>query len=162
MIRGSVSLGEVSNQTNRTDEGQRCEMKKQGGGEINTEAPLERLGTGSSLSSPNTVEFFYRFVLNNFKSLSLPSWLTQYPCSNWDNDGAVPRLTLCALQPLKSHISTLVFRSCSTWCTQRKKITRSEHKPENIFKKSVVFLKSKKKVRGSPLTFRFQIKQTSL
>ena len=36
MIRGSVSLGEVLNQTNRADEGQRCEMKKQGGGEINT------------------------------------------------------------------------------------------------------------------------------
>lgn len=45
--------------------------------------------------------------------------------------------------------------------TEGKKITRSEHKPENVLKKSVIFLKSKK-VRGSPLTFRFQIKQTSL
>lgn len=139
MIRGSVSLGEVSNQTNRTNEGQRYEMKKQGCGEINTQAPLERFGTGSSLSSPNTVEFFYRFVFNNFKSLSLPSWLTQYPCSNWDNDGAVPRLMLCALQPLKSHISTLVFISCSTWCIQREKKLHDQSTNQKMFWKNQLF-----------------------
>lgn len=114
---------------------------------IPTQAPSERLGTGSSLSSPNTVEFFYRFVFNNFKSLSVPSWLTQYPCSNGDNDGAAPRLTLwCALQPLKTHISTLVCRSCSTWCIQQKKknhTTRAQNR--KCFEKISWFFEVKKR-----------------
>lgn len=94
MTGSSVSLGEASNQTNRTDEGQRCDTNKGVERLIPMQAPSERLGAGSSLSSPNTVGFFYRFVFNNFKSLSVPSWLTQYSCSNGDNDGAAPRLIL--------------------------------------------------------------------
>lgn len=43
---------------------------------IPTQAPWERFGAGSSLLSPTTVEFFYRF--NNFKFLFVPSWLTRY------------------------------------------------------------------------------------
>jgi len=106
---------------------------------IPTQAPLSRLGTGSSLWSPNTVEFFYRFVFNNFKSLSVPSWLTLHPCSNGDNDGVVPRLILCALQPQKPHINTLIFRSCSTWCIQRGKKSQQSTNQKTLWKDQLFF-----------------------
>lgn len=52
----------------------------------------------------------------------------------------------------------LVFRSCSTWCIQQKKMTQPEHKTENALKRSVVFSQVKKRT-GSLLTFRFQRKK---